>query len=68
MRSSSFSLSFISLTPFKAALISLAAGFVIACIVNLVLGREKLTFEYRMQQRIQRAKKYGLVPNDNEQK
>ena len=51
----------------KAALISLVAGFVIACVVNLILGREKLTFEYRMQQRIERAKKYGLVPNEVEE-
>lgn len=50
----------------KAALISLVVGFVIACIVNLILGREKLTFEYRMQQRLERAKKYGLVADTNE--
>lgn len=50
----------------KAALISLVAGFVIACVVNLILGRERLTFEYRMQQRLERAKKYGLVADTND--
>ena len=32
----------------KAFLISFVAGFIIACVVNLVLSREMLTYEYRL--------------------
>ena len=48
----------------KSFLISVVAGFMIACIVNLVLGREKLSFEYRLKKRIERAKQYGLLVAD----
>lgn len=48
----------------KALLISVVAGFFIACVVNLVLGREKLSFEYRLKRRIERAKQYGLLVSE----
>ena len=49
----------------KALLISLALGFVIACVVNMVIGKERFTFEYRMKKRIERGKKYGLLITGN---
>ena len=49
----------------KALLISLALGFVIACIVNMVIEKERFTFEYRLKRRIERGKKYGLLITDN---
>ena len=51
----------------KDLLISLAAGFFIACIVNLILGRERLSFEYRMRRAIDRKKQYGLMLNEGEE-
>lgn len=45
----------------KAVIISLAAGFILACIVNLILGREKLSLEYRLKKAVDLKKKYGGV-------
>ena len=49
----------------KALLISAAAGFLVACIVNMVIGKERFTFEYRLKRRIERCKKYGLLITGN---
>ena len=51
----------------KDLCISLAAGFFIACIVNLILGRERLSFEYRMRRAIDRKKQYGLMLNEGQE-
>ncbi len=51
----------------KDFFISLAAGFFIACIVNLILGRERLSFEYRMRRAIDRKKQYGLMLNEGQE-
>ena len=45
----------------KATLISFVIGFVVACIVNLILGRERLSYEYRLKRKLERAKKYALI-------
>ncbi len=47
----------------KALLISFVAGLFIACVVNLILGREMLTYEYRLKRAIDRQKQYGLLIN-----
>ena len=45
----------------KAFLISFVAGFILACVVNLVLSREMLTYEYRLKRALDRQKQYGLL-------
>ncbi len=55
------------LGPVKDFIISLVLGFVIACVVGLILGREKLSFEYRMRRAIERKKQYGLMLNEGQE-
>ena len=45
----------------KAFLISFFKEFILACVVNLVLSREMLTYEYRLKRAIDRQKQYGLL-------
>ena len=48
----------------KAFLIALAAGFIVACIVNLIVGKDRLTYEYRLKRAVERRKQYGLLTGE----